>query len=229
MSPTLSRRSSPCGTARGLSLFGRETIGCSSDARVMTGCGSCGKGTNGCGVSPDPLGRIKDILSPSTRQVLIVAVASWLLLLMPNSLLAIMGLAGLRGQWRAWIGLVALLSVAWLLALPLYQAGEYAHKRFMKWQARRGRGKWLADLTPVEKGYLQEYIQHDTTTRTFSYSDGVARGLEAKGILYRASTLSREVDLFDYNIQPWAYRALKANPGLLAGAAPPRDGRGDWD
>lgn len=177
----------------------------------------------------DFIGKIKDFLSLNTRQVVIVAVASWLLLFLPDSMLGVMGLADLRGQLRPWIGLVALLSLAWLIALPLYRTGEYVHKEFLDWRFQRSGRRLLESLSPIEKRYLSEYIVNDTTTRTFRFSDGVAQGLEAKRILYRASTLSRGLDYFDYNIQPWAYRALRTNPSLLAGAAPPQDGRGGWD
>jgi hypothetical protein len=75
----------------------------------------------------DLLGKIKDILPLDVKQVLIVAMAvalaSWSLLLFPDSLLTTMGLVGLRSQFRQWIELAAWVSLALLTALALYGIG----------------------------------------------------------------------------------------------------------
>ena len=69
-------------------------------------------------------GRIRDVLSLSAKQVLIVAVASWSLLFIPDSLLTSLGLTGFRSQFRAAIGLTAWISAAWFGALLLYEGWE---------------------------------------------------------------------------------------------------------
>lgn len=172
----------------------------------------------------DLLGKIKDILSLNVKQVLIVAVASWSLLFLPDSLLTTMGLAGFRSQFRPWIGLTAWLSLSWLAALPLHEVGDLALRRLALWRTVAVGRRLLEDLTPVEKGYLRLYIDQNTTTQTFRIGDGVAQMLEAKDIIYRASQVGKVLDEFDFNIQPWAYRVLKANPRLLAGAVAPPPG-----
>jgi hypothetical protein len=177
------------------------------------------------GMVLDLLGKIKDILSLTVKQVIIAAVASWTLLLLPDSLLTTMGLAGFRGQFRLWIGLAAWLSLSWLIALALYEVGDSAWRRLTVWRTIALGRRLLEDLTPVEKGYLQLYIAQSTTTQPFRLSDGVVQMLEAKRIIYRASDVGKFLDEFDFNIQPWAYRALQANPQLLAGAVPPHGHR----
>ncbi len=173
---------------------------------------------------PDLLGKIKDILSLSAKQVLIVAVASWSLLLLPDSLLTTMGLASFRNQFRPWIGLAALLSLAWLAALPVYDIGQLVLHQVAVWGKVRVGRRNLEDLTPVEKGYLRLYIDGNTTTQTFRLGDGIVQMLETKGIIYRASQVGKVLDEFDFNIQPWAYRELRAKPTLLAGAVAPQRG-----
>ena len=74
----------------------------------------------------------------------------------------------------------------------------------------------LRDLTPEEKAVLAEYIRDDAGTQYFSIRDGVVQGLQAKGVLYRASVVSRGRDIeFAFNIQPWAREYLRENQHLL--------------
>lgn len=170
------------------------------------------------------LGKIKDILSLNPKQVLIVAVTSWSLLLLPDRVLTIMGLAEFRSQFRHWIGLPAWLSLAWLVALGLYEVAGLAHNHLALWTRTVIGRRYLEDLTPAEKGYLRLYIDENTTTQLFRVGDGIVQSLQSKDIIYRASRVGKFLDEFDFNIQPWAYRALKTNPALLRGAATPQAG-----
>ncbi len=173
-------------------------------------------------------GKIKDILSLTVKQVLIVLVASWSLLLLPDGLLARMGLVDLRNDFRAWVGLVALVSLAWLVALPIYNLGVWVEKEVVYWRIRRNGLAILRNLSSVEKEYLRQYIDQNTTTLTFELSDGVVQGLQQKGLIVRVSSVGRPSPRpeFDYNIQPWADRVLRENPNLLQGSASrPQGGR----
>jgi len=163
----------------------------------------------------DWIGKIKDLLDLGAKQVFIVALAAWVLLLLPNSVVETLGLASLRDQYRPVVGVVALVATSWLAAILLYDAGAWIHKRFRFGRATR---RLLESLSPVEKSYLKKFMSHKTRTATFSLSDGVARGLVAKRILYIPSNLSRDKDYFDYNLHTWAYKMLKENPWLLSGA-----------
>lgn len=175
-------------------------------------------------MGPEWLAKFKDILSLSIKQVLIVAVAGWSLLFVPDDLMRTMGLANLRNQHRPWIGLAAWLSFAWLAAIVLYEVGDMALHRVALWRQVTVGRRLLEQLTPAERGYLALYVNHDTPTQTFRIGDGVVNMLEAKGIIVRPSSVGKVLDEFDFNIQPWAYQALKANPRLLAGADMPPPG-----
>jgi hypothetical protein len=168
----------------------------------------------------DWIGKIKDLLDLGAKQVFIVALAAWVLLVLPISVVETMGLAGLRNQYRPLVGVVALVATAWLAAILFYDTGGWVRKRFRFGRTSR---RLLESLSPVEKGYLKEYMANKTRTLTFSLSDGVAQGLVARRILYIPSDLSRDEDYFDYNLHSWAYRMLKQNPWLLSGAVRRRD------
>jgi superinfection exclusion protein B len=168
----------------------------------------------------DWIGKIKDLLDLGAKQVFIVFLAAWVLLLLPNSVVETMGLVGLRNQYRPLVGVVALVATAWLAALLSYDAGAWVRKRFRFSRTSR---RLLENLSPVEKGYLKRYMANKTQTATFSLSDGVAQGLVTKRILYLPSDLSRDEDYFDYNLHSWAYKMLKENSWLLSGAVRRRE------
>jgi len=78
------------------------------------------------------------------------------------------------------------------------------------------RVRWLHNLTLKERQALRRYVTGNTQTATFHIGDGVAKGLEVKGILYRATSVSKgPVPEFDFNIQPWAYDYIVQDPDLL--------------
>jgi hypothetical protein len=86
-------------------------------------------------------------------------------------------------------------------------------------QARRLRVGWtrlLRNLTDDEKAVLRKYIDQNVRTQHLSFSEGVANGLEAKKILYRASSLGSHTAHFAYNIQDGAFEILKRHPEFLA-------------
>jgi hypothetical protein len=68
----------------------------------------------------DWIGKIEDLLDLGAKQVFSVALAAWVLLLLPNSVVETMGLAGLRDQYRPLVGVVALVATAWLAAILLH-------------------------------------------------------------------------------------------------------------
>jgi hypothetical protein len=87
-----------------------------------------------------------------------------------------------------------------------------------EWRFRRNLQSTLLDLTHAEKEFLRPFILEGNNTRYVSISDGVANGLQAKGVIYRASNFSlggRPGMLFPWNLQPYARRALNENRHLL--------------
>jgi hypothetical protein len=82
------------------------------------------------------------------------------------------------------------------------------------------RKKSLHELTADEKAYLIPYVLENQNTQYFLLEDGIAGGLQAKTIIYRASNLGSLVGGWAFNIQPWARDYLKEHPELLQGANP---------
>jgi hypothetical protein len=87
-----------------------------------------------------------------------------------------------------------------------------------EWRLRRRLRSTLTDLTKAEKEFLRPYILQNENTRHQSIYDGVANGLEAKGIIYRASNFSVPGTPgipFPWNLQPGARTVLNKKRHLL--------------
>lgn len=157
-----------------------------------------------------------------------IAITAGTILFAPPSVLSALGLTDFMLDNRGFLGLLFLLSLGTLTVLflqslsSLISSERAEHLRERSTEQRRV--EVLMDLTPSEKAYLLPYIRDQEGTQYFSLTDGVAGGLVAKGILFRASNLGSMKTGFAYNLQPWARRQLAKNPKLLrgAGAPPPR-------
>jgi len=137
------------------------------------------------------------------------------LLFAPTSWLSPFGVNELVGEYRSWIGLFVLVVWALLASQFGWWIRGLAANRIQRKRHRKQHEKLLHELTPIEKEYLAPYIHEDLNTRDFSWEDGVAGGLTAKEIIYRASCVTEYGD-FPYNLQPWAKRYLTTHPELLS-------------
>ncbi|WP_229483176.1 superinfection exclusion B family protein [Massilia horti] len=164
----------------------------------------------------------------AVKPLLALAFGSGFLIFAPVSILGPAGMTELVSEYRPWVGGTFTLSCAYLLA----HAVKYLTDSLRGWQAARSldkqRTKWLASLTPDEKGRLIPYIRDERASVTFPIEDGVVGGLQRKGILYRASNLGHAIRGFPYNLQPWAREALLARPEFLDGAEEVARGQHDW-
>lgn len=154
-----------------------------------------------------------------------IALSCAVLLFAPEALVSTLGLLELRESYRPYLGVGLILSGSVLVAHGVAKLGAAAKNVISRWQKQRQQGKRIeagkramASLTADEKAYLVPYILDGETTCYHQLEDGVIASLEAKGIVYRASSVGRALTGFAYNLQPWAREYLSANPQLLDGA-----------
>ncbi|MDN3368269.1 MULTISPECIES: superinfection exclusion B family protein [Ralstonia solanacearum species complex] len=150
----------------------------------------------------------------AVKPLLAIALASGALLYAPAHIIAATGLADFLATYRMWIGFALLASCAYLLAHGLAWVFNVIGSLIGDVQMRKVRRKWLTTLTPGEKAVLVPYIRDEATSVTYSLNNGAVRGLEGKGVLYRASSVSYGL-AFPFNMQPWAREILSAEPELL--------------
>ena len=154
------------------------------------------------------LSRIKYIISLNVKHLFIISFLFWGLLLIPDRLAVIAGIYEFRNEYKQTIGFIAIIAVLSLFAVLIIHVVNKIQINIKK------RGA-LKQLSPIEKYYLAHYIDNNTTTKQFNYSDGVAMGLRKKGILHLTSQMSRFGTYFDFNINQEIFKYLSKNKHIL--------------
>ena len=170
-------------------------------------------------------GKLLSALKVPLYVVLGIAIAASVALAAPHGILAALGLEAWVRTYRAWIGGAWLLSVAIFLSAVASRTWTLVSPRLVeRWNIRQWR-KRFHSLSLPEQSLLAEYVDNETTTRSYLVGDGVVNGLVAKKILYRAGSVSHPYEpRFDFNIQPWAWDYLLRHRELVAaGRGRPRD------
>ncbi len=162
--------------------------------------------------------KIVDWIKLSPKYLFAIAVITGFLLFAPTGILTTLGLASIVAQYRAFIGVLFLISSVLFLVHPLAMLSELVSTRVMTTMVVRDQQKELSELTESEKEILRGYIYKKTQSQYLNPLDGVTAGLEAKRIIYRAANLG-QIHQFPYNIQPWAWKYLNNNPELLASSS----------
>jgi hypothetical protein len=142
-------------------------------------------------------------------------IASALLLFLPDNVLARIGLAHLLDTYRMYVGVIFIASASLLAVSMILSVGAPLLDMLDTWRLHRSGLKTLRDLTDDEKRFLRPYIHSGENTQYAQYSDGVVRGLDHKGVIYRASNVSMPGGGFPFNLQPYMRRLLKEHSYLI--------------
>jgi hypothetical protein len=119
---------------------------------------------------------------------------------------------------QQWSTAGLLFGVSVLLVSIASHVSHGIRNLFQRFGLRLRLRKTLRELTRAERTFLRPYIIQGENTQYEPINDGVANGLQAKGIIYRASNISLPGVpgmLFPWNLQPYARRALDKNRNLL--------------
>ncbi len=130
--------------------------------------------------------------------------------------LEMFGAADMVEKYLPVIFFAFLLSTSALVVSFLSVVFTIAAESWISRKELNNRQKLLHCLSSQEREFLAWYLENDQSTQRSTHSDGVANGLQAKGIVLRTSIVSSPGDhTFPYNIQPWAINYLKKNKNLL--------------
>ena len=160
------------------------------------------------------LSRLSEWLKLSPRYLLPISLVTGFMLFASSDTLNTFGLNQFVGQYRPYLGIVFLISAVLLLVNWSINGYERSKNKWHQTTRRKAAQKRLHRLTPPEKRILNGFIGHETRSQYLSIESGIVNGLEAEGIIYRASAIGR-LDEWAYNIQPWAWEELNKNPDLL--------------
>ena len=147
-----------------------------------------------------------------------VLVATLLLLLLPDPFLSQLGLTEIRQQYRTDIGIALIASASLLLVSTFFALIPFLTDRWKVWRLHRATFHSLKTLTAAEKEFLRPYILGGENSRNVSIYNGVANGLRAKAIIYRASDVTIPGVpgmLCPHNVQPYVRDLLNKHRNLL--------------
>lgn len=155
-----------------------------------------------------------DWIKLPTKTLAALCIVSGILIFSGDSTLNQFGLKTLVSEYRAYLGVVFLLT----LALTIVNSLSATWKFIYPWVAeaywiRAGR-KRLQNLNPTEKQILGYYIQNQTRSQNLPIQDGTVNALQKEKIIIRGSSLG-SIYGFDYIMQPWAWEYLNKHPELL--------------
>jgi hypothetical protein len=134
--------------------------------------------------------------------LLAVAIATAIVLFVPDSLAVILGIDAFRSANRGFIGGAFIFSWSYLAVHFLWWLRKLIVDAWSRRKDRLTREKQLDSLTPEEQGYLAPYVNDSVNTQNFPVEDGVVGGLLAKGVVYRSSNVFDMLEGVPYNIQP---------------------------
>lgn len=156
------------------------------------------------------------VLKKLTPQLFLgISVGVGIVLFSADSFLNELGILDFQEQYKSILGIIFLVSVSVIFSQLGFWCARKAQKAWKLRIARKAQKRQLHELTPAEKTYLSPFIFDKENTVKSPVDDGVAGGLEAKGIIYRASTLGHVITGWPYNLQPWAREYLEENSHLL--------------
>jgi Super-infection exclusion protein B len=158
---------------------------------------------------------ITAVINAGWKIYLAAFIASGTLLGMPDSMVARFGLGEIRQTYRTQAGVVLVIAASLLLTSIISAVATVILTPWRNWRFKRQIFNILSELTYDEKAFLIPFIFKGENTRYADFHDGVAKGLEAKLILYRSSTISAPGGAFPYNLQPYARKILNEHQDLL--------------
>lgn len=160
--------------------------------------------------------KLTEWLKLAPRYLFAVALIAGALLFVPTATLQNFGLGEFGTKFRGWIAGAFLVSIVLLLVNAGAMGTAWLRSRINHRKRQMDLKTFLRNMSPEECAAIAGYILMNTKTRDFDINNGTANSLEAVGILYRSSHVSRWHLRFPYTMHSWVWEYLKKHPEALA-------------
>lgn len=161
---------------------------------------------------------IKELLTLPTYILSALAIASGVILFLPEPLINQIYMSDFRDNYGFIIGLTFLVSISILLVsvgIWLFKLGS--NRRFRKKFLKNGEKK-LCKLNDYEMAIIYTLYSQDNRTFNLPINDGAISGLEYNKMVGKVGS-SHMVDMMNpripYLLQPWVIEKLDEKPDLL--------------
>lgn len=149
-----------------------------------------------------------------TRILAALCIVLGILIFSGDAMLATFGLKEFVQEYRAYLGVGFLLTLALTVVNSLAAVWTFIYPRIAEAFWIRLHRKRLHRLNPTEKKILRYYIDNQTRSQSLRVQDGTVNALQRETIIIRGSNIGTASG-FDFIIQPWAWEYLNERPELL--------------
>ncbi len=157
-------------------------------------------------------------LKLAPRYCIAVAIVCGILLFTPLHILRQVALYDLTQHYRQWLGLAFLISsVLFGVDRGVWVVGVIKNL-MLKAKIQKRIIHRLKSLTEEEKQILRFYIINKSKTNTLRIQDGIVKGLEADGVIFRSANYGSMLEGWSFNITDFAWDYLQKDQSLLAGS-----------
>lgn len=163
---------------------------------------------------------LADFFKLPTKIILAIALASGMILFLPDSIVLKMYMVDFKNHYGFAIGIVFLISSSILLVTILISSYEYAHQKYMIRKFKATAHERLSKLNDYQKNIIYGLYIKDNYTNELPLHDGAVQSLEENMIIRRTANQYAASDfnhaVFPYMLLPWAVEELDKDENLLS-------------
>lgn len=163
---------------------------------------------------------IMDFLKLPTKIMVAIALATGMILFLPDSLISKMYMDEFRNEYGFIIGAVFVVSISILTIGVIISIYNYFYERHKQKRIKENSGKLLASLDDYKKTIVYLLYNEDNHTHELPLNDGAVVFLENMMVIGK-DTNQYFVDdiinpMFPYLLQPWVIEKLQNDEELLS-------------
>lgn len=163
---------------------------------------------------------IMDFLKLPTKIMVAIALATGMILFLPDSLISKMYMDEFRNEYGFIIGAVFVVSISILTIGVIISIYNYFYERHKQKRIKENSGKLLASLDDYKKTIVYLLYNEDNHTHELPLNDGAVVFLENMMVIGKATNQYFVDDIinpmFPYLLQPWVIEKLQNDEELLS-------------
>ncbi len=163
---------------------------------------------------------IMDFFKLPTKIMVAIALATGMILFLPDELISKMYLDGFRNEYGFIIGAAFVVSVSILTIGIIISIYNYFHEMHTQKKVKENSGKFIASLDDYKKTIVYLLYNEDNHTHELPLNDGAVVFLENMMVIGKATNQYFVDDItnpmFPYLLQPWVIEKLQSDEELLA-------------
>lgn len=163
---------------------------------------------------------IMDFFKLPTKIMVAIALATGMILFLPDTLISKMYLDGFRNEYGFIIGAAFVVSVSILTIGVIISIYNYFYEMHTQKKVKENSGKLIASLDDYKKTIVYLLYNEDNHTHELPLNDGAVVFLENMMVIGKATNQYFVDDItnpmFPYLLQPWVIEKLQSDEELLA-------------